>query len=126
MLKLDGATAISVSLESVSAANSRDHLKMPQRLLNGLLLLRRAFRHIVSLRFGFVVAFALDNPMLGLHLGDVQAGDFKTGMLQHIILDLLIRCFALGGCHVHVIQVKRHVYIVVRFLLGQRKDRLDE
>ena len=82
---------------------------MSQRLLNGLLLLRRAFRHTVSLRLRLVVARSLNDPMLCLHLGNVQAGDLQAGMLEDIRLDFLIRCLGLCSGYIQL----RHIQISV-------------
>ncbi len=63
---------------------------MPQRLLNGLLLLRRAFRYPAALRFRLVIARPFDNPVLRLRLGNVEGRDMQSRVLKDVILDLLI------------------------------------
>ena len=82
---------------------------MPQRLLNGLLLLRRAFWHRVSFSLGLVIALALYDSMLRFYLGNVQAGDLQAGMFEDIRLDFLIRCLGLCSGHIQL----RHVQINV-------------
>ncbi len=101
-----------------------NHLKMPQRLLNGPLFLLRTFRYPIAFRFRLVIALTLYNSVLCLHLGNIQAGDLQTRMRQHPVLDFLIGSLALRRRYVHVIQVDADADVVVRALLGQRYDRL--
>ncbi len=49
----------------------------------------------------------------------------QAGVLKDIVLDFLIGSLALGGRHVHVVQVEADTDVVVRALLGQRNDRLE-
>ncbi len=48
----------------------------------------------------------------------------QAGVLKDIVLDFLIGSLALGGRHVHVVQVDADTDLVVRALLGQRNYRL--
>ena len=63
---------------------------MSQRLLNGLLLLRRAFRHPAAFTLRLVVARPFDDPMLCLHLGNVEGRDMQSRVLKDVSLDLLV------------------------------------
>ena len=62
---------------------------MSKRFLNRLFFLRWALGNSCIFRFCLIVAFPFDQAMLGLDLGDIQAGHLEAGMLQHIILNLL-------------------------------------
>ncbi len=64
---------------------------MPQRLLNRFLLLWRTLGHFPALRFRLIVALPLDDPVLHLHLSDVQVRYMQTGVLKDVVLDLLIQ-----------------------------------
>ena len=83
----------------------RDHPKEPQCLFNRLFLIRRADQHLCALGLRFVVAFALDNPMLSFHLRDVQRRDVQAGLFLHARLNLAIGRLAFGFCDVHFINI---------------------
>ena len=67
-----------------------DHLEVLQRIFDSFFLVRWTLRDSVSFCFGFVIAFTLDNAVLGLDLGDIQTGNFQAGMFQHIFLNSLV------------------------------------
>ena len=92
---------------------------MPQCLLNGLLLLRRAFWHPIPFGLGFVVALPFNDAMLRLYLGDVQAGDLQAGMFEDIRLDFLIRCLGLCSGHIQLRHIQINVDMWGRPVFGQ-------
>ena len=99
---------------------------MPQRLLNGSLLLWRAFRYPIALTFRLVIALPFDDPVLRLHLSDVQVRNVQTGVLKDVVLDLLIGRVIQQAGGVQAFQGELDTDRFARYLaLGKFHHRLD-
>ena len=56
--------------------------------------------------------------MFCFDLGDIQAGHFQVGLLEHIIHNFAIRRLGFGRCNIHVIHVKSYLDNIIWFFLG--------
>ena len=97
----------------------RNHPKEPQCIFNRLFLIRRADQHLCALGLRFVVAFALDNPMLSFHLRDVQRRDVQAGLFLHARLNLAIGRLAFGLGDGELVCVDADLDDIIRILLDQ-------
>ena len=94
-----------------------NHAEVLECLLDCFFFIQRALRLFSVLRLWLIVIITLDDPALLLYLCDVQAADFQTAVLQHIILDLLVGGFLLriGQIQLVHIQVYLDVLLCIKF-----------
>lgn len=98
---------------------SPNHPQKPQRLFNRLFLIRRADQHLCALGFCLVVAFALNDPMLPLHLRDVQRRNIQAGLLLDARLNLAAGRLAFGLGDGELVRVDADLDDIIRLLLDQ-------
>ena len=102
-----------------------DHSEMPQRLFNGLFLLWRALWHPTAFILRLVVILPFNQPVLPLHLSNIQHRYLQSCMLQHIILNLRIGGIVQQAGCVQVIQRELHPNrFAFDFSLGKLNNRL--
>ena len=101
-------------------ASSRNHPKEPQRLFNRRLLIGRAEEHLRVVGLGLVVALALDDAVLALHLRDVQGRDVQAGLRLDARLDFAIGGFALGLGDAELVRVDADPDDIIWALLDQQ------
>lgn len=100
----------------------RNHPKEPQGLFNCRLLVGRAEVHLRVVGLGLVVALALDDAVLTLHLRDVQGRDVQASLRLDVRLDFAIGGFALGLGHTELIRVDADPDDIIGALLDQQHD----
>ncbi len=77
------------------------------------------------IRFWQIVVLPNFQSAFSLNLRNVKAGNFQTGMLQHIRLDLRIGCSILELGHIHIFQRELNPNLFrVDLALGKQDNRL--
>ena len=74
---------------------------------------------LAAFRFCLVIALPFNDPVPGLHLGDIQAGHFQARALKHIRLDFSIVGPGFCSGHIQLGQVQVHVDMLDSFEFGQ-------
>ena len=82
-----------------------DHPRIPQRFFDCLFPLRRTFGLLGILRLWLIVILPLNNSAFLLHLSEIQSADLKSGMLHHIIINLLI-----GSLFIRISQIQLSIF----------------
>ena len=79
---------------------------MPHRIFDSLNLLFRTPRLFTIGRLRLVIVLPLDNPMLLLHLCDIQIGDSVSILLFYPVPYGVICCTLLKSVRVHILQTE--------------------
>ena len=102
------------------------HLKMFHSFLDSLFFLFRTSRLSARFRLRFVIIFPFNDPILPLHLRNIQVRHMKPVLLPHPFLDLLISRLAFRCRDIHLIHIDLHTDVILSFRkFGQKAHRLD-
>lgn len=96
---------------------------MSQRILNILHLLLGIHFHFWILFLRLIITLDHIQPTHPLNLCNIRSMYIRTILVLHIIFNLSISRLALNTCHIRLIQF--HLNIIIRFLLGQKYNRLN-
>lgn len=101
---------------------SLHHPKVFQRSHNRLFFFSWTLWLSGIFRFRQVIICPLNNATFLLYLCNIQVADFQSALLQNVIFDFLISCFALGSRQIKLVHLKFYLDMFICMEFGKQHD----